>query len=887
MAAKKQEGASKVTPMMQQYFEIKADYPDELLFYRMGDFYEMFFDDALKAAKVLDIALTKRGEHEGEPIPMAGVPVHSHENYLARLIKAGIRVAICEQTEDPAEAKKRGYKSVVKREVVRLVTAGTLTEDHLLEADQNNFMLAIVKDDKAFGVARLDLSTGVFSTELTKGKTLSSVIGRYDPAEILISDELYEDDDLRDIFDFYKDRLTVLSYRRFDYENAHKALTDFYSVKSLSVFGDFEKQEVLAAGVLLDYVKQTQKSDMPKLQDLTRLCQDAVMQIDLATRCNLELHKTMHGERKGSLLSVIDKTISASGARLLARSLAAPMVNPDEILKRQQGVTFFKAHEDVRSQTRKYLNQYPDIERAFTRVSLGRAGPRDLQAIYQGLCVAAFIKTKILQKVPLEEIPEEVQTCFEAIKDFSGIRDTFKRALKDELPMLARDGGFVREGYHNALDEQLLLKADGKEIILCFQRKYREKSGVQNLKIKFNNVLGYFIEATPSIADKLMTGENAEFFIHRQTLASAVRFSTVELSELEQKISRAQGQAVALELEIFDQLCQSVLRRAGDLQELTNAVAMIDMLSGFAALAITENYTAPTIDNSKAFMIKGGRHPVVEKMLNAQSGKAFIGNDCDLQECQKLWLLTGPNMAGKSTFLRQNALIVILAQLGSYVPAEEAHIGVVDRVFSRVGAADDLARGQSTFMVEMVETATILNQATERSLVILDEIGRGTATFDGLSIAWAVIEHLHNITKSRTLFATHYHELTELTEKLNALVCYTMQVKEWQGEIIFMHKVVEGAASHSYGIHVARLAGMPDGVIKRAEKILAKLEENKPEIKADHLGEMPLFSFESEQSKASDNVVAFKNPLDDVNPDEMTPKQALEKLYELKNSSYS
>lgn len=897
MSQQLDESNSKLTPMMAQYFEIKADYPNELLFYRMGDFYELFFDDAVKASKILDITLTKRGEHQGSPIPMAGVPVHSHEQYLAKLIKAGMHVAVCEQVEDPQEAKKRGAKSVVKREVIRLITKGTLTEEHLLEADENNFIVSVVpmEGEDQFGLAVLDLSIGLFQTEVSDLKNLAANIGKYGPAEILISDSFYEQENVKALFDIYQQRLTLLPIRRYDLANATENILHFYGVKSLSVFGDFSEPEILAAGILMDYIYQTQKGTMPRLRPLVRLQENSVMQIDSATRNNLELHWTLSGNRKGSFIDAIDRSMTSAGSRLLSRSLSAPMFNLENIQSRQDFVSFFYDADDLREKVRGYLQQYPDLERAFSRLSLKRAGPRDLQAIYRGLCVAGHLKTKIIQYCADYHTIYELAKTLDQIHDFSAIREKLRRALNDELPLLTRDGGFIRPGYHAGLDELRNLKENGKKHIAGLQQKYQELSGIPSLKIKYNNVLGYFIEATPTVADKMVTGKNAEYFIHRQTLVGGSRFSTVELGELEQKMARAEDQSIALELEIFEEICGDILLKAESIQLAADSIALFDVVSGFAELAKEKNYVRPKMTTAKTCRIIGGRHPVVEQVLMKQNGKKFIGNNCYLGDSERLWLLTGPNMAGKSTFLRQNALIVILAQLGSFVPATEAEIGLVDRVFSRVGAADDLAKGQSTFMIEMVETAAILNQATDRSLVILDEIGRGTATYDGLSIAWATLEHLHDVLKCRTLFATHYHELTELSLKLKSMACYTMRVKEWNNEIIFMHEVMKGSASRSYGIHVAQIAGLPKTVIQRAETILSILEKLKPEFSVDESSQLPLFQVRELDQVSRHEVIAsedmqsnianfkkMKDNLAEVNPDDMTPKQALDVLYQLK-----
>jgi DNA mismatch repair protein MutS len=881
------------TPMMAQYHMLKVQYPDCLLFYRMGDFYELFFDDAVQASQVLDITLTKRGKTEGTDIPMCGVPFHSYEPYLAKLIRAGHRVAICEQAETPAEAKARAKKEgkpaskvLVHRDVVRVVTQGTLTEDNLLEARENNFLCALSEIAGQYGLAWIEISTGAFSVQAIHEKDLSPSLERIAPREILIAEKLVQREQLFDIFAPHQNLITPLSGSLFDASNAQKRLENIFGVGTLDSFGAFSRAEISAAGTLIDYIERTQKGKIPHLMRPNQVTGGSIMEIDGATRRNLELLRTLSGERKGSLLDTIDRTVTGAGARLLQQRLSAPLVDVTAITKRQDEVETFVQNKKLSEGIKDYLKDIPDMERALARLSVDRGGPRDLGALKNGLQAAETILATLLSAKhdALNDIADNLKQSND-LKEFS---DTLGNALKDDLPFLDRDGGFIATGFNTKLDELRGLRDDSKRHIAALQAKYRDMTSIETLKVTYNNVLGYFIDVTARHADKLMvkTGDEKQEdnpFIHRQTLANNVRFTTPELSELERDLSSAGDKALAIEQEIFSDLVCQTNTLADKIGIIAKALAQLDVASALAHLATEQNYTRPTLDTSLAFDIQGGRHPVVEAALNKKA-ESFIANDCNLGEDRRLWLLTGPNMAGKSTFLRQNALITILAQIGSYVPADHAYIGVLDRLFSRVGAADDLARGQSTFMVEMVETAIILNQATERSLVILDEIGRGTATFDGLSIAWACVEQLHEANKSRALFATHYHELTTLQERLNALKCYSLQVKEWKGEIIFTHDVKEGTADKSYGIHVAKLAGLPDNVIARAQDILGNLTTGEQSKTLKNLSaDLPLFDSASQaplkqKSEAEERLEA-------INPDDLSPREALEALYTLKDLS--
>lgn len=885
-----------ITPMMAQYLQIKNAHKDYLLFYRMGDFYELFFDDAVVASKALDIALTKRGKHENADIPMCGVPFHAYESYLAKLIRQGYKVAICEQTEDPKEAKKRGAKSVVSRAVTRLVTAGTLTEDHLLDSRKNNFIMAVLRQNDTLGLAWLDVSTGDFYTQelslkdKNEGVILSSVLARLNPVEIVVADQFLQNPGIFGILNEYREQLTVLPQARFNSENAHKRLLDVYRVATLNSFGSFSRAEITAAGVLLDYIETTQKGKMPRIEKPVKLLEQNVMEIDGATRRSLELLDSQTGDKSASLLAVIDRTVTGIGARLLVSRLATPLVDIDEINKRLDVIEFFIAFPQIRQDLRALLKSCPDIERALSRISLGRGGPRDLANIRQALEIIPRLKN-LLQSVEsssteqiVRQLPPAVQNILSRFNAQNQLVMTLANALTDELPLLARDGGFVRNGYFPPLDEVKTLKDDSHQLITRLQSKYAEQTGISQLKIKYNNVIGYFIEVPSKFATEILADKS---FIHRQSVLNAARFTTVELTELENNIRGAAEKALAMELEIFDNLIKDVLTAADDISRSAKAMAEFDVGAALADLAVEKNYCRPQIDESLVFDIKNGRHPVVENAIAKAHSGSFVGNDCCLSDDNsKIWLLTGPNMAGKSTFLRQNAIIAVMAQMGSYVPCDAAHIGVIDKIFSRVGASDDLAKGRSTFMVEMVETAAILNQADERSFVILDEIGRGTATFDGLSIAWAVVEHLHEVNKCRSLFATHYHELTTLTSKLNRMSLHCMKIKEYNDEVIFLHEVIKGAADRSYGIHVAKLAGLPSVVVQRAEQVLESLETGDKEQQISKLAEdLPLFANLKPKQEENPRTKVLKETLDQLNPDDFSPREALEKLYELKRLS--
>ncbi|RUW72178.1 DNA mismatch repair protein MutS [Mesorhizobium sp. M4B.F.Ca.ET.143.01.1.1] len=880
-----------VTPMMEQYIEIKAANPDSLLFYRMGDFYELFFDDAEKASRALGIVLTRRGKHQGHDIPMCGVPVHAADDYLQKLIAQGFRVAVCEQTEDPAEAKKRGSKSVVRRDVVRLVTPGTITEDKLLAPSESSFLMALgrVKGvaEHAFALAWVEISTGVFRVAETTADRLLADIFRVDPRELIVAEPVFYDPELKPLFDVIGRVASPQPPSLFDSASAAGRIARFFAVATPDSFGTFSRAELSAISGTIAYVEKTQKAERPPLSRPEREESGSTLFIDPATRANLELLRTLSGSRDGSLFKAIDRTVTGGGARLLADRLMAPLTDPAAIGARLDSVSFFRAETRLCQAARTSLKSVADMPRALSRLALNRGGPRDLGALRAGFEAA----DAIVHLFAATTLPRELAAALASIKALPrDLRDHLSQALDEELPLLKRDGGFVRSSYNAELDEMRALRDESRKVIAGLERSLIEETGIRSLKIRHNNVLGYYIEVTANHHAAMTGSDEAKGrFIHRQTMANAMRFTTTELAELESKIANAADRALSIELAAFDRLTAEVVGEADSIRAGAEALAALDVSAALALLSESEAWCRPEVDSSLAFEIEGGRHPVVEQALRRSGEGPFVANDCDLSpeggaKAGAIWLLTGPNMGGKSTFLRQNALIAILAQTGSFVPAERAHIGVVDRLFSRVGASDDLARGRSTFMVEMVETAAILNQAGERALVILDEIGRGTATFDGLSIAWAAVEYLHEKNRCRAIFATHFHEMTALAGKLPRLSNVTMRVKEWEGEVVFLHEVGKGAADRSYGVQVARLAGLPEAVVARAKEVLHQLEEGEVSGKANRLvDDLPLFSVavKREAPKPVKND-ALGAALGDINPDEMTPREALEALYRLK-----
>ena len=878
---------------MAQYLSIKARHEDAMLFFRMGDFYELFFDDAVQASKVLGITLTSRGEYEGKPIPMAGVPYHAAEGYLARLIKAGCRVAVCEQTESPAEAKKRGSKSIVNRDIVRIVTPGTLTEDALLPANQDQALAAIAigGGGAEAAIAVCDVSTGRFDVSALAANTLADSLMAYPLSELLVSEGDIDKPAIANATALSTAPVTFRPARSATYKTGEALLKETFGIAALEALGDFGRAELAAIGLLLDYVKLTQAGSDIRLDPPIRARAEGYLAIDPATRTSLEIDRSMRGDRDGSLLGTIDRTVTAPGARLLASRLSRPCVDRVEIDARYDAVAWFADDRDAVASVRASLKAAPDLERARTRLRLGRGGPRDLAAI--GLALTAAHEAASQLTASSAGLPHKIDEAVAALdlgkdKDLATLARDLETALSENPPTLARDGGFVAPGWDEALDEARGLRDDSRQIIAALQARYADETGITALKIKFNNVLGYFVDVPARYGDPLMKPPLSETFIHRQTLASNVRFSTQELSELAGRISRAEDEAKAREMSVFEGFCERIDALNSPLSRTAGAIADLDVAAASAEWAFEVDAIRPVLTEDTTFYATGLRHPVVEAALK-KDGKGFTANDLGLSAegdfGTRLLLVTGPNMAGKSTYLRQAALAVILAQAGLFVPARSLTLGLVDRIFSRVGASDDLARGRSTFMVEMVETAAILNQATERSFVIMDEVGRGTSTWDGLAIAWAAVEHLHSVNKARALFATHYHELTKLVEDLPGAANASLRAKEWKDDLVFLHEVQAGPADKSYGVQVAKLAGLPKKAVKRAAQILKQLEAD-----PDAPENLPLFAAASlapiTDEENADQIIGPSESdllLQQIDPDSLTPREALDLLYRLKS----
>ena len=893
-AGSRSEEFAAATPMMAQYLEIKSANADCLLFYRMGDFYEMFFDDASVASRALGIALTKRGKHLGEDIPMCGVPVHAADEYLQRLIAQGHRVAVCEQIEDPAAARERGPKAVVRRDVVRLVTPGTLTEESLLDARAHNFLTAILRaalsesGDARFALASLDISTGELLATTVGGSDLAGELARLAPREVLIGDDQAGDPSLRAVIHEAGAALTPIPRAHFDSSRGERALKAKLGVAALDAYGDFTRAELAALAGLFTYVEITQVGRAPLMRPPRKEAPGSLLLIDAATRANLELMRGNQDARAASLLSAIDRTVTGAGARELASRLGSPLTDATIINARLDAVGYLAREPRLRQALREELKSTPDLARALARLALNRGGPRDLGAVRDAIASARALAAQLTRAsdLGLPHVLDAITTSLKAVPD--AIERALDSALADELPLNKRDGGFIRDGFDAGLDEHRKRRDGSRQVIAGLQTRYAETTGIKSLKVRHNNVLGYFVEVTATNAGALTKPPHIEMFVHRQTLANVMRFSTLELDELEARITTAADRALALELDIFAKLTERVLAEQASLAAASAGLAELDHHAALAELAVEQSYVRPEVDESPSFAVVEGRHPMVEQTLARGDGASFVGNDCRLgsqgnDTGTRILVVTGPNMAGKSTFLRQNALIVVLAQLGSFVPAKAAHVGIVDRLFSRVGAADDLARGRSTFMVEMVETAAILNQASVRSFVVLDEIGRGTATFDGLSIAWATLEYLHEVNRCRVLFATHYHELTALADRLARVANATVEVKEWRDEIVFLYRVVPGAVDRSYGIHVAKLAGLPGAVLARANEVLTELEKADGRPKpSDLASDLPLFSAAKGASPPPPRQSALEATVGALRPDAMTPREALEAIYRLK-----
>ena len=879
--------AADASPVMAQFFEAKARQPDALVFFRMGDFYELFFDDAEKAATALGIALTARGTHQGAPIPMAGVPVHAAEAYLAKLIRAGFKVAVCEQMEDPAEARKRGGKSIVRRDVVRVVTPGTLTEDGLLDARGANRLAAVAVRAGQAAVASVELSTGEVEVIATSRDGLAAVLAALAPSEILVPDRLFADAELAVALKSQSGLVQPVAQALAEPAAAEARVKRLYGVETLDGFGPLTGAEVSALGLIAAHLEVTQAGRPPALRAPRRAGDADAMAIDPATRISLEIERSQSGGRDGSLLAAIDRTVSAGGARLLAARLGRPLLDPDAIGARLDAVDWLLARRDLRRDLRAALKGAGDIARALARLALGRGGPRDLGCLRDGLRIAeALVRLVTAAAGPIDPPPSEIGEAGAALSPDAALADfieTLEVGLGPDLPAQARDGGFVALGARPELDEVRALRDDSRRVVAALEARLQMETGL-GLRVRHNAVLGYFVELGAAKADVLMQPPLNATFIHRQTLANQVRFTTVELAELDARIAQAAERVLAIEIETFEIWRERARGLSAPIQAAAEALARLDVAAALAEWAEEADAVRPQVDRSLDFIAEAARHPVVEAAVRRE-GQAFTPNDCALdgagENAARLILVTGPNMAGKSTFLRQNALLAVLAQAGSFVPVKRLKLGVVDRLFSRVGAADDLSRGRSTFMAEMVETAAILTQATPRSLVILDEIGRGTATYDGLAIAWACAEALHDGNKSRALFATHYHELAQLEGRMAHVANLSMRAKEFNGDLVFLHEARPGPADRSYGVQVAKLAGVPPTVVARARQVLDRLERET--ASPARLDDLPLFAAAAEPEHVFvAEPSATERALAELDLDGMSPREAMEALYRLK-----
>ena len=879
------------TPVMAQYFDAKSRQPDALVFFRMGDFYELFFDDAVKAAEALGIALTKRGSHGGEPIPMCGVPVHASEAYLAKLIRSGFKVAVCEQMEDPAEAKKRGYKSIVRRDVVRIVTPGTLTEDGLLDARGANRLAAIAVRGGQASVASVELSTGDVEALVMEREGLAAALAALQPSEILVPDRLFADEIVSAALKAVSGLVQPMASALAEPGASEARLKRLYGVDTLDGFGALTGAEISALGLIAAHLETTQAGKLPALRPPRRAGASDIMAIDPATRFSLEIDRTQNGGREGSLLAAIDRTVTAGGARLLAARLARPLLSPVAIGARLDGVGWFLERRSLRARLRDQLKGSGDMARALSRLALGRGGPRDLGCLRDGLKAGEAIAAAVLSgtgQSAMDGPPAEIAEALSALTpslhpDLARFLANLSENLGEDLPAQARDGGFVAPGARPELDQTRALRDDSRRVVAALEQALIAETSVP-LKIKHNAVLGYFVEATAKQGEALFQPPWNTRFIHRQTLANQVRFTTTELAELDAKIAQAAERVLAIEVQTFELWRAEAQALAAPIQAAAEGAARIDVAAALSEWADDVQAVRPIIDDSLVFEAEGARHPVVEAAVKRQ-GLPFTPNDCLLDGAGlagvRLAVVTGPNMAGKSTFLRQNALLAVLAQAGAYVPATRLRLGVVDRLFSRVGAGDDLARGRSTFMTEMVETAAILTQATARSLVILDEIGRGTATYDGLAIAWACAEALHDVNRCRALFATHYHELAKLETRLASVGNLSLRAKEWNGDLVFLHEAKPGPADRSYGVQVAKLAGVPMAVVARAREVLQRLESEA--ASPVRLDDLPLFSAAAVAVSAPNAPSKVEADLRTLDLDGMSPREAMDVLYRLKS----
>ncbi len=895
----------KLTPLMQQWFDLKQQYSDYLLLFHVGDFYEMFFDDAEIAAEVLHIVLTTRGSCNGKPVPLCGIPVHAFDAYVPKLVGSGLKIAVCDQMETAEEAKLRGAKSVMKRQITRIITSGTLTEETMLTSLLNNYLMSVFasgdKDEFLISVAMTDISTGEFSVESFKsdeiGEFLSFVISR-SPAEIIIDENILDNVKFKDFIATFKPKLVVRPKSFFDKEQGEKLLFEFYKTKNVLMFGDFVDTEISAMAGIINYIKLTQFDNLPNLAIPKKNIQNDFLKIDFFSVKNLEIFESLNANQNdvdSSLFSLIDKTKTSMGKRKLKQMLLSPLTNVVKISNRLDVVDIFFNNINIAKEIRDIFAAIPDIDRIISRISSKKVSPRDVQNM--GAC---FFKIKKIRQLLIEILGSYKENILltdiiSDLVDLDELAVKIENLLVPDAPTSIKESGFLNCEMDSKLKEYKELSINGKKIISDLAEKYSKQLDISNLKIKYNNILGYFIEATTKQLDIFYKIGKEYGFRHKQTLVGGARFTTDELDEIQTKILTADEKYAELEKQLFNNLCDEIISYSNDIKSVSVAIANLDVLLNFAIVAYNNNYVKPIVDDSDDFVIKDGRHPIVEKYLSKKN-ISFMPNDCVLENDNdgnsKLWLLTGPNMAGKSTFLRGNAIIVIMAQIGMFVPASYCKIGVVNKLYSRVGASDNLARGLSTFMVEMVETATILNQADSKSFVILDEIGRGTATYDGMAIAGSVLEYLNGVCNCRGLFATHYHELLAYTGKMKNVSSHTMDIKEYNDDIIFMYKVKVGEVDKSYGVHVAKLAGLPQEVVERASAILQNLENSECKNKiAEDVNLFNFKKFDDDVNVAQDQkLLQLKEKLYDdlitnlenINIDSLTPKQAILELYELK-----
>ena len=846
------------TPVIQQYLDIKANHQDSLLFFRMGDFYELFFSDAEIASDALNIILTKRGQHKGKDIPMCGVPFHSAESYIKKLLDENIKVAICEQLETPQEAKKRGYKAIVKRDVVRIITPGTKLEESFLIQKENNILMAIFFFDNVWSSCWIDISTGLFKSSITDESQLLSIIDQISPNETIS----YKNSKELNTLTLSPINVTWLEKKK---DFSRDTLIDF-----LSPFFDPACLQELNTSLLgsicliVEYLQKNKNLFLEHYNIPEQIELSHIMSIDPSTRKNLEINSSLDGEKNLSLLGVVDKTCSLPGSRLLKRRLNAPSTQKDQILKWQRKVTEFYYNFQTTEQIRTLIGKFPDTERALSRLIRLGPNPKDLLSIKKGFSIFFKLKEEI-------ELFKENSISLEKVSEdkIKNVLDELVLAIEEEPPLTTKEGGFIKEDFSDQLHEIKLIEKKANSNLLELQKTYSEKTGIKSLKLKYNNVLGYFFEAPISHKNKLL--EDNEFF-HRQTTANTIRIKSINLDQLEKTALNARNDALELEIKILEELHKKVLNISKDVLFLSRKVSSLDVCSTLGYIAKLYGWCCPLVDDSKDFIVKDGRHSVIEKTISNKSLNSFVPNDCSLSSNEHLWLITGPNMAGKSTFLRQNAHIIILAQIGSYVPAKKAKIGIANKLFSRIGASDNISKGQSTFMVEMLETSNIIKNANEKSFVILDEIGRGTSTFDGLAIAWAIIERLLRNNKSRTLFATHYHELTELENENSKIRNVSCEIKEWKDEIIYSYKVIDGKSKGSLGIKVAELAGFPKDVTKHANALLRKFQEKEGNS-----------SVVLEEDLEKEGLLKIKGDLESIDLDNITPLDALNILFRLKN----